>query len=89
MVFWKHLEKLRAPAIASEPRLTQNFRPSVKGWGMVACVRAVAVPPSDRGPPVPLAQPGGPAISVPGIEAAALNEHQFFKSTSTRMICPH
>src|SRR5258708_21446202 len=29
----KHLEKLRAPAIASEPRLTQNFRPFVKGWG--------------------------------------------------------
>jgi bifunctional non-homologous end joining protein LigD len=27
----KHLEKLRAPAIASEPRLTQNFRPFVKG----------------------------------------------------------
>ena len=59
---------------------------------------AQIVPPSDQPgrererferPPVPLAQPGGPAISVPGIEAAALNEHQFFKSTSTRMICPH
>src|SRR3989441_245725 len=97
----KHLEKLRAPAIASEPRLNVKF-PSVRqGFGgMVACVRAIAaalamasvsfaadaqvvpgaqiVPPSDQPgrererferPPVPLAQPGGPAISVPGIEA--------------------